>query len=260
MHLGQLLLLCCSLLPSFAAMAAPQTLQQQAPFTDRLPLSVDPDAEPFTFNYSTSEACDMNWIGLYRASGGGPVNQTFVEPSLLWAYAPHKHGSVHLAVDKMLNPLEPGEYLVFFLNDNGYRWLAEPIAVTLQKRHESPRNLRFPLKDIVLHNARQHEPYSARIDGLIFGAGDSTVSFEAVTGDSWIDVAPNGGFITGVPGFDAPPLSHVLIRAKAGNDEAVASVHLSIPVRREWEVLVPEIKILSFNLWFGGTQVCQHLI
>lgn len=240
--------------------AASPLEQTQAPLTDRVlvsgpsgKLSLDTNDEPFTFLYSTADAHDGNWIGLYRASGGGPVNESFVEPSLLWHYAPDNKGSVHLAIYEMLNPLEPGDYQAYFLSNNGYKWLADPITVTLN-RPNVPIVLRFPVENVVSHNARQFESYSARVDGLVLGSEGDTISFQKIDGDGWIHV-DHDGKITGVPGLRAPRQSQVVIRVKASSSGSVATIRLVIPVRRVYESLVHDLRVLSFNMWFGGTQV-----
>ena len=99
----------------------------------------------FTFTYSTSDPHPANWIGLYRSSGGGPVDEEYVAPSLLWEYAPEAEGSVRLSADS----LEPGSYTAFFLARDGYEWLAEPVEVRLSA--DGP--VSFPVQAATLHNA-----------------------------------------------------------------------------------------------------------
>jgi hypothetical protein len=43
---------------------------------------------PLTFKYSTTRPDPTNWVGLYHASGGGTDHDVFVQPSLVWSYAP----------------------------------------------------------------------------------------------------------------------------------------------------------------------------
>lgn len=213
--------------------------------------SLDPNSRPLTFNYSTPYPHDYNWIGLYHASGGGPVNESFVSPSLVWTYAGLPHGSAHLDVDS----LSPGDYQAYFLAKGGYKWLAHPLNISLQP---PPADLYFPVRHITLHNARQFEHYSARIGGLLLGRGDAAVvTFEKIDGPSWVRVGPADGVISGVPHCFSPRNSRVIVRATADNG-STAVIHLFIPVRRVFQHLVHDLRILTYNLWFGGTQVNHY--
>lgn len=234
-----------------APVSAGLSIQKPLSFNNHVlgTLSLDSDGKPFTFHYSTPEAHGDNWIGLYHASGGGPENQSFVTPSLVWEYAPQKKGGVHLSVDS----LQPGEYRAYFLAQNGYRWLAQPVNVTLKA---PPADLYFPVANATLHNARQFEHFSARIDGLLLGKGDAKVGFEKAEGHSWIQVGSNGS-ISGQPGLLSPRRSTVLVRAVADNG-STAEIRLLIPVRRFYQSLVGDLRILTYNMWFGGTQVSNY--
>ncbi|CRG82678.1 phospholipase C [Talaromyces islandicus] len=82
----------------------------------------------FTFDYSTSDPNPSNWVGIYNASGGGPDNQTKNQPSLAYGYAPQAMGSVVVA-----DPgLAPGDYKAYFLADDGYKWIADPVSFTVK--------------------------------------------------------------------------------------------------------------------------------
>lgn len=82
----------------------------------------------FTFDYSTSDANPSNWVGIYNASGGGPDNQTKNGDSLAYAYAPQAMGSVVVA-----DPgLAPGDYKAYFLADDGYKWISDPVTFTVK--------------------------------------------------------------------------------------------------------------------------------
>lgn len=209
-------------------------------------LTLDATAERFTFKYATSDPFSTNWIALYPAAGGGPVNQEYVSPSTVWGYAPETDGSVYLSTEA----LQPGDYQVYFLARDGYRWLAEPIIVTLSA---PPAELKFPVETATLHNARQWDAYDAQVGGLLFGKGDSAVTFEKVDGDEWISVSGDGT-LSGTPGILNRDESMVTVRATADNGSA-ATMKLMIPVRKAWQSLVQDLRVMAFNLWHGGTRV-----
>lgn len=93
------------------------------------------DGETFIFKYSTPEANERNWIGIYHTTGG-PDDEQQHEPSLRWVYAPGKKGSV-----KIEAPIRAsGKYKAYFLADDGYKWLAKSITFTPKSRNKSPQN------------------------------------------------------------------------------------------------------------------------
>lgn len=212
-------------------------------------LSLNNGSELCTFNYTTSDLFETNWIGLYSAWGGCLVNKTYVAPSLLWQYAPKSEGSVRLDPQA----LSPGQYQAYFLARDAYRWLSAPMDVTVPS---PPTKLAFPVSSATLHNARQWESFSASIDGLLLGQGDESVTFSKLSGESWISVSSDGT-ISGIPGLFAPARSNVAVRGVASGG-STATIELSIPVRRAYERLVLEFSVMSYNLWVGGTRVSNH--
>lgn len=188
--------------------AAPSTVVLKRQDPDGT-LALDASGESFTFDYTTPDPYSTNWVAVYHASGGGPVNQEYVSPSLVWEYAPESEGSVYLATDV----LDPGQYQAYFLARDGYKWLADPIDVTLKA---PPANLSFPVDSGTLKNARQSEKYKCKMDGLVLGKGDDVVTYSKVSGDRWISVSKDGT-ITGTPSKSDSGNSLVKIRATAGN-------------------------------------------
>lgn len=214
------------------------------------------DGEEFTFAYSTPAPDPANWIGLYRASGGGPVDEEYVGPSLVWEYAPQAEGTVRLSADS----LEPGSYTAFYLARDGYEWLAEPVGAALSA--EGP--VSFPVGEATLHNARQDQPYEAALGGLVSG-GDSETEFAKVTGDDWVQVSPDGT-LSGTPrssadresppGAPRPDRSSARVAVEAtGSDGSTARLDVTVPVRRHNQPLVDELGVMSLNTWHGGTQI-----
>lgn len=116
--------------------------------------------------------------------------------------------------------------------------------------------LRFPVDQATLHNARQLEQYSTRIDGLLLGRDSAAASFQKIDGPSWVRIDANGT-VSGAPGVFAPRRSHVVVRATADTGSS-AVIDLTIPVRRVHQGLVSDLRILTANLWHGGTQVRDY--
>ncbi|QMU77921.1 hypothetical protein GXW83_21715 [Streptacidiphilus sp. PB12-B1b] len=82
-----------------------------------------------TFSYATPAAKvnAENWIGVYADPGNGPVNQVYVGASTSWQYAASASGTVSFST----SALAPGSYVAYYLYDNGYTWLAQPVDFTV---------------------------------------------------------------------------------------------------------------------------------
>lgn len=91
-------------------------------------LSLSTTKDLFTFDYSAPSANSKNWIGIYHVTGGGPDNEKQVLPSLRWVYAPSAKGSVRIDV-----PVGGGKFKAYFLADDGYKWIANPIEVSAKE-------------------------------------------------------------------------------------------------------------------------------
>ncbi|MFD9893213.1 hypothetical protein ACFWY9_28035 [Amycolatopsis sp. NPDC059027] len=86
--------------------------------------------ERITFSYSTppSTVAPKNWVGIYADPGNGPVDQRYVGPSTLWEYTPLASGTVSF----FSGALAPGNYIAFYLADDGYAWLADPVRFSVR--------------------------------------------------------------------------------------------------------------------------------
>ncbi|KAH7320768.1 endonuclease/exonuclease/phosphatase family [Stachybotrys elegans] len=212
-------------------------------------LSLAEDEPLFTFEYATDAPSSTNWIGLYHASGGGPDNEEMDTPSLLWEYAPEAAGSVSLPASS----LEPGSYKAYFLANDGYAWLAEPIVVEL------PEQVSFIVSNFTTHNARQGDAFEASIGGLLGGrASDSDIRFLLSSPESgeWTQVSTDGT-ISGTPGSDATD-TRISIAATSSGGQTLAEIEVLIPVRQSGSPVVERLSIMTYNLWHGGSRVNDY--
>ncbi|KAK6359197.1 hypothetical protein TWF696_000361 [Orbilia brochopaga] len=198
-----------------------------------------------TLSYSTNDPADNNWIGIWHANGG-PVGEVKVDPSLTWSYVKAAKGTLHLDV----SGFEGGQYRAFFLSRDGYRSLANP--VTFNVPGQAPQGFSFVTGAITLQNARQRDAYTARLAGLVSGAKGG-VQFSKSSGPQWVQVSADG-VLSGRP--DASGTANVVVRATSGG--ATTNLQINIPVRRAGTPLVSEIRVLTFNLWIGGTHVSNY--
>ncbi|WP_061291033.1 endonuclease/exonuclease/phosphatase family protein [Herbidospora cretacea] len=191
------------------------------------------------FGYTTTRPNAKNWVGLYRNPGNGPVNQAYVGPSLTWVYTSGSSGSAALSTAG----LSAGDYIVYYLYNDGYTWLAQPVPV----RITSDAAPRFPASAFTLRNAKVGAAYAATVGGLVPGA-----TFAKTSGPAWVSVSSSGA-VSGTPAAAGDAV--VGIRATTSSGTATATV----TVRVQSGPLVPQVKAVSWNLWHGGTQVAGGL-
>lgn len=207
---------------------------------------IEGEAGFFTFEYSTDEPASTNWVGLYNSDGGGPVDEEFVDASLVWEYAPEEKGTVALST----SALRPGNFTAYFLASDGYQWLASPVDVVLSAKDI---DVEFIATDVTLPNARQGDEYSISIAGLVKGGEDAAFELGSDSPE-WLSITA-GGVLSGTPDPDATD-AHFTVSATDANGETVAE--FTIPVRLSGSNLIEQLQVLTFNMWHGGTQVNNY--
>ena len=85
--------------------------------------------QSITFDYSipASAVLSNNWVGLYSDPGNGPVDQLYVGASTTYNWISNASGTTTFSTAN----LAPGSYIAYFLYDNGYTWLAQPVTFTV---------------------------------------------------------------------------------------------------------------------------------
>ncbi|KAJ3496923.1 hypothetical protein NLG97_g2295 [Lecanicillium saksenae] len=209
-------------------------------------IQFDASKPGFTFNYTSTEVSDKNWIGIYYAYGGGPDHGQSGQAALTWNWAPSKSGTVTVAQKK----LGAGTYKAYLLANDGYRLLAEPIIVNLG----SPSDLVLFTDSFTTHNARQGESFTANVGNLVNRAGDASTRFSSKEQDCWAKVDEKG-IISGVTPADAADTS---LCVQVENGGTTVSLQVKIPVRKHSESLVDKLRVLSYNLWVGGQFVNNY--
>ncbi len=191
------------------------------------------------FTYSTPRPTAKNWVGLYTDPGNGPVNEKYVGPSTKWVYTPSANGSGTLPTAG----LSAGTYVLYFLYNDGYTWLAQPVSVRLT----AGGTPRFPTSAFSLRNAKVGAAYSATVGGLV--QGDTTgLTFTKTSGPAWATVSATG-MVTGTPATAGTTTLGIRATTASGSTTATATI------RVQSGALVPQLRALSWNLWHGGTVV-----
>ncbi|MEA5359128.1 NHL repeat-containing protein [Amycolatopsis sp., V23-08] len=81
--------------------------------------------EQITLTYSTTSANPKNRVGLYP----DPVDRNHLGSAALWAYTPAASGTAVFATEG----LGAGNFVAFFLADDGCAWLADPVRFTVRR-------------------------------------------------------------------------------------------------------------------------------
>ncbi|KAJ4182859.1 Endo/exonuclease/phosphatase domain-containing protein [Fusarium falciforme] len=203
------------------------------------------DAPRFTFDYETRDPHEKNWIGLYYEAGQGLIpnwGEQYTKNSVSWKYAPKSKGRVTLET----KGLKPGRYSAFFHARDKYVWLAPPFDVFITKKEE--HNLEFVVDEITLPDARGGDSYSVTVAGLIRGGNKGVKFYNGTPVPNWLWLSTDGT-ISGQP-FRTSKAAEFVVWAKRGN--SVASLKVKIGVRSRTEVKVPQLRVMTYNLWFGG--------
>lgn len=201
---------------------------------------------PFVFSFNTNQPNSKNWVGIWYANGGGPANQQRRSSPANWAYT---SGDSSGTVSINTRGLPPGKYVAYFLANDGYSWLANPIDFYIPG---NPSSLSFLVDSFTTLRATQNVAFVADVSGLLATAPDGGTTFSKVSGDGWIDVSPTG-LVSGTPPSGADRVSAVTVRATASNG-ATAQLEVKVPIQQE----ANQVTVLSFNLWIGGTNVNNY--
>ncbi|RQP09477.1 MAG: endonuclease/exonuclease/phosphatase family protein [Microbacteriaceae bacterium] len=199
--------------------------------------------ESIQVSYTTGAPSNTNWIGIYRLADGTPDGDP---GSRVWSYAPGTSGTVELALASGV--FTAGEYRVFFLANDGYQQLAEPLALTVLPE---PASLAALVAEYRSADARVGDPFRVTVSALFHTTGAEEPSFTLEGAPAWLTV--QGGVASGTP--DAAGAASVTVLARLG--ELTARAELTIPVVPAGASLGDELTIVSYNAWHQGAQVAD---
>lgn len=204
--------------------------------------------DTITATYTTDQPGELNWLGVYRQPGNGPVNGTYVGPSIVWTYAPTAGGTKTLAT----STLTPGRHIVYFLLNDGYVSTATPVEFDVVPR-QTDTSLAFLADAIAERNARVGDAYAGSVRGAARAPAAATLTYAKTAGPAWLAVAANGD-LSGLPG-QADIGDNAFTLSVADGTGASATASLAIRVRAAGEPLVDTLRVMSFNAWQGGSRV-----
>lgn len=193
----------------------------------------------FTIDYETDEPHPGNWIGVH------PDIQADMHETFSYQYAPFKKGRVFIPAGDWPN----GRYAVTF-NKFGAEKPAAMNTFILP-------SVRFRVKTITLHNAREGAEYVADIGGLVSDAkGYRVLAYGKVHGPDWVTVDIWNGRIRGTPPEGSAGEAVVRIRVDAG---WTSEVTVTIPIRKRADCLVQDVRLMTVNMWEAGLNVDEGL-
>ena len=84
----------------------------------------------FTFTVAADHNAETNWIGIWPDDGSGPTNDgsSGSTGSTIWAYTPGTSGTKGFSS----GALRPGQWVAYYLHNDGYIYLAEPVPFTVR--------------------------------------------------------------------------------------------------------------------------------
>ena len=143
-----------------------------------------------TFSYSTPAATvnSENWVGIYANPGNGPINQTYVGSATAWNYTASASGTTSFSTTS----LKPGNYIAYYLYDNGYTWLAQPVTFTVTAASSSPTPTPTPSPSASSKAGSLSVSASTVVQGTALTFSYSTPA-ATVNSENWVGIFANPG-------------------------------------------------------------------
>lgn len=195
--------------------------------------------------YGTERPARLNWVGLWPEPGGGPFDERSHGASASWDYAPGGSGTVSIPTEG----LAPGLYTAYYLYDDGYTWLREPISFRITTATHTPP--RFLTSSARLRNAQENERYSADIGAWAVDPDGGPLAYSIVNRPSWLRIS-SAGELSGRP----QRAEVVRLRIRATDAEGLSTTGVAkLRVRARHQPLVGRLTVVSFNTWLAASQV-----
>ena len=206
------------------------------------------------FSYTTNKPNGLNWVGLYDPASGGPYDQKVHNPSTVWKYVSGSSGTVTLSSGLLSDSKDIAAY---FLYNDGYSWLAQPITFQLAPPAPTipgPQGPHFTPSAMTSAAVPASTTRTIDVAGLWFGSGALPVTFAKSGGDDWLTVAADGTITATAP---ASPPQHPGIISVTATDSAGATGTITVAVPVSKKGSAPTVKTATLNLWDAGSHVAD---
>lgn len=226
---------------------APEFRPQVLPAAVKPTLTWDASQKQATFHYNVTTASDTNWIGVFYAYGGEPVNGTKHMDPLTWEYAPGKEGTVRLN----MTGLERGAFRAYLMAEDTYEPLAPPVAFNPGQMG----NVGYLTYRLNMRPAREGQYWSYDPSKMADIAGDERNLYSMIycDGDGWVNSTPQG-ILYGTPTAKSKRKTSLAVKVTSGRHLSYF-MEATVDVRGPDEPMVTELKVMSMNMWYGGTKV-----
>ena len=199
-----------------------------------------------TFSYSTSTVDSLNWVGLYDNPADGPTDQKYHAGSTVWTRAPLASGTVTLSTAAM----SIGTHTAYFLYNDEYSWLAQPVTFTLVAAPPPPPPPHFVTDDFAATPVAPHGTVNQPLAGLWIDTLSPTATYRKTSGASWLKVSATGVVSGTAPTRPSTRPALITVQATDGaGHQASTTVEFTVENRSR------QLKTASWNTWDAGTHV-----
>ncbi|OAA53330.1 exonuclease III [Cordyceps fumosorosea ARSEF 2679] len=265
MRLGPWLSAAAAMLPSVAATVDNRTLAYKPRFKEEVDMTPTPtlvwdtSQRRSTFWYTNRDPVPNNWVGIWYAHVGEPVNGTKVHPPLRWAFAPGMDDRVHLETDTLPRGFA---YRALYLAADSYRTLADPVDLTTG---DPGRDVAWLADEVTLSPARQGRYWSHDVRGLFRMVGDPATEFRITFSSAgWTRITPRG-ILHGTPDAHTKGVARLEVQAvnPSGryNQKRMFNQRVWLRVRvadRDEQPVVSELRVMTWNLWEAGSHAADR--
>ncbi len=202
---------------------------------------------PLTFHYATDTPGDLNWVGLYENPADGPTDQNYHGASTVWSYVSGTSGDVTLDS----SDLGAGTHTAYFLYNDGYVWLAQPVTFTLAA---APPVIppHFVSDDFSGGYIHTQTPVRQPLAGLWVDPKATSTTYAKTGGAGWLSVSPSGVVKGTAPRTPGPHPALIDVRA---TDDLGQSADVTVEFTVYATARPPALKTASWNLWDAGSHV-----
>ncbi|WP_370267855.1 endonuclease/exonuclease/phosphatase family protein [Streptomyces sp. V4I8] len=210
--------------------------------------------QQITVTYTTTRSSSRNWVGIYADPGNGPVNDQYLGGSLNWKYAPGASGRISIPA----SGLRAGAYVAYYLHNNGYTWLANPVKFRITNAARTPTGSmsldRFdhPAGTPVSVTYRTSRPTPRNWVGIFTDPGNGPVNDRFVgRATKWAYAAGSSGRLT-IPTDGLSPGHYVAYYLYNDGYRRMAS---PLKFRILPSTAATTLKVMSFNTKGAATRV-----
>ncbi|WP_175267299.1 endonuclease/exonuclease/phosphatase family protein [Streptomyces lunaelactis] len=214
--------------------------------------------QQITVTYSTTQPSSANWVGIYADPGNGPVNGQYLGASLKWKYAPGASGQISIPA----SGLSVGTYVAYYLHNDGYSWLANPVKFRITSSSKTPTGsmsldqLDYPAGDPIPVTYSTSQPSALNWIGIYADPGNGPVNDQYVgPATTWLYAPGSSGQIS-IPTAGLSPGHYVAYYLHNNGYSRVAS---PLKFRIVPSAPATTLKVASFNTWHAATQVTGGL-